>query len=148
MAGTLLVLKAFQRGPMGVVSGVAASSTLVPLAYSLATGESLSALAVAGIALIFAGLLVFYVPSMKPNARSSSNCCAGLKPRTDTAPDAPEGALASATVRMCDVRSTTKSEGRRFRCLLTTNRFSGSETAIHVTTGPTAGSAEAGNPGS
>jgi len=65
MSGTLLMLKAFQRGPMGVVSGVAASSTLVPLAYSLATGESLSALAVAGIALIFAGLVVFYVPSMK-----------------------------------------------------------------------------------
>ncbi|MCX6460796.1 MAG: DMT family transporter [Actinobacteria bacterium] len=70
VSGTLLVLKAFQRGPMGVVSGVAASSTLVPLAYSLLTGESLSPLVVAGIGLIFAGLLVFYVPSMKrdPNA--------------------------------------------------------------------------------
>ena len=70
VSGTVLVLKAFERGPMGVVSGVAATSILVPLAYSLATGSSLSALVVAGIALIVVGLLVFYVPSMKrdPNA--------------------------------------------------------------------------------
>lgn len=70
LAGTVLVLKAFERGPMGVVSGVAASSTLVPVAYSLAVGQPITTLAVGGVIVILAGLVVFYVPSMKrdPNA--------------------------------------------------------------------------------
>ena len=70
VTGTILVLKAFERGPMGVVTSVAASSTLVPLVYSFMAGEAISALAGVGIALILAGLLVFYVPTMTSGSNS------------------------------------------------------------------------------
>lgn len=57
--GTLLVVKAFERGKLGVVSGVAATYAVVPLLYSLAIGEPLAASAGAGIVLCFVGLLLF-----------------------------------------------------------------------------------------
>jgi len=63
-AGTLLVLKAFARGPLGVVAGVSATSTLVPLAYAFAEGEPVSWLAGAGVVVVIAGLVVFYVPDL------------------------------------------------------------------------------------
>lgn len=57
--GTLLLVKAFERGKMAVVSGVASTYAIVPLIYSLAVGESLSATAGLGILLSFAGLMLF-----------------------------------------------------------------------------------------
>lgn len=72
VTGTLLVLKAFETGPMGVVTGVAASSTLVPLAYSLLTGEPLTLLAAVGVLCILVGLAVFYAPSMKTDPGSEN----------------------------------------------------------------------------
>lgn len=57
--GTLLLVKAFERGKMGVVTGVAATYSLVPLAYSLLIGEALSATAGLGILLCFGGLMLF-----------------------------------------------------------------------------------------
>lgn len=63
VSGTLLVLKAYEIGKIGVVTGVAATSALVPLVYSFVLGESLSALAASGLVVIIIGLVIFYVPA-------------------------------------------------------------------------------------
>ena len=65
VTGTVLVLLAFERGKMGVVAGVASASVLVPLAFSFIGGEQVSPVQAIGIGVIFIGLLVFYVPSMR-----------------------------------------------------------------------------------
>lgn len=65
VTGTVLVLMAFERGKMGVVAGVASASVLVPLAFSFIGGEQVSPIQAIGIGVIFIGLLVFYVPSMR-----------------------------------------------------------------------------------
>lgn len=65
LVGNTLIVVAFERGKMGVVSGVAATSTLVPLLYSLVIGEPLAGGAAFGICLMVIGLAAFYVPSMK-----------------------------------------------------------------------------------
>ena len=65
LIATILALKAFARGKMGVVTGVAAASILVPLGYSYLMGEELSRLSVIGIGVTVAGLIAFYVPNMK-----------------------------------------------------------------------------------
>ena len=65
VTGTVLVLLAFERGKMGVVAGVASASVLVPLAFSFIGGEQVSPIQAIGIGVIFIGLLVFYVPSMR-----------------------------------------------------------------------------------
>ena len=48
LTGTFLVLKAYERGKLDVVAGVASASVLVPLAYSFVAGEQVSLLAEAG----------------------------------------------------------------------------------------------------
>ncbi len=63
VGGTLLVLKAYETGKIGVVTGVAAAYALVPLAYSFITGEALSPAAALGLVVIIAGLMVFYAPA-------------------------------------------------------------------------------------
>lgn len=63
VSGTLLVLKAYETGKIGVVTGVAATSALVPLAYSFVVGETLTTLADAGLVVIIAGLVLFYAPA-------------------------------------------------------------------------------------
>ena len=73
VTGTILVLKAFERGKLGVVTGVASASTLVPLTYSVLAGEPVSRLAACGIVVILVGLLTFYVPSMKAAADASNS---------------------------------------------------------------------------
>lgn len=60
VAGTLCLLKAYECGKIGVASGVAATSALVPLAYSLYLGEPLTGLTAGGTLLILAGLGMFY----------------------------------------------------------------------------------------
>lgn len=72
VAGTLLVLKAFARGPLGVVAGVSAAYTLVPLAYAVAEGEPVSWLAGAGVVVVIAGLVVFYVPDLHSGPEASA----------------------------------------------------------------------------
>ena len=75
-AGTLFILKAFERGKMGVVAGVAATSVLVPLAYSLMIGEDPTARGAIGVVVILAGLAAFYVPHMHTTVTAT-----GTKPR-------------------------------------------------------------------
>lgn len=70
--GTLCVLRAFARGPVGVVSGVGALYVLVPLGYSLVRGEQPTMLAAVGVALLIAGLLAFYAPHASGESVTSS----------------------------------------------------------------------------
>jgi uncharacterized membrane protein len=63
VSGTLLVLKAYETGKIGVVTGVAATSALVPLAYSFIVGETLTAVVAVGLVVIIAGLITFYAPA-------------------------------------------------------------------------------------
>ena len=65
LAGTYLLLKAFTHGKLGVASGIAATNVLVPLTYSIISGEGFTPTDVAGIVLIMAGLATFYVPHMR-----------------------------------------------------------------------------------
>ena len=63
VGGTLLVLKAYETGKIGVVTGVAATCALVPLAFSFIIGETLTGLAAVGLAVIIVGLVIFYAPA-------------------------------------------------------------------------------------
>ena len=65
LTATVLMLKAFQRGKLGVVAGIGATSGLVPLAYSILIGEPLSLSDVAGIVVIAIGITVFFLPTMR-----------------------------------------------------------------------------------
>lgn len=72
--GTLLILKAFARGKVGVVVGVAALYVLVPLGYSIYLGEQLTAQATIGVALLLAGIATFYARTIRRSgAHETSN---------------------------------------------------------------------------
>lgn len=71
--GTLLILKAFAHGKIGVVVGVAALYVLVPLGYSIYLGEQLSAQAAVGTTLLLVGLGTFYAPSMRGNGSADAS---------------------------------------------------------------------------
>ena len=58
--GTLMLLRAFECGKIGVASGVASAYVLVLIAYSLLLGEPMSAMTIAGLVAILAGLAMFY----------------------------------------------------------------------------------------
>ena len=73
---TILALKAFARGKMGVVTGVAAASILVPLGYSYLIGQELSRLAFVGIGVTIVGLIAFYVPNMKGKSGDNNSVIA------------------------------------------------------------------------
>ncbi len=65
LAGTLAILKAYEMGKIGVVTGVGATYALIPLAYSFLLGETLGPLAGVGLALILVGLTIFYIPAVR-----------------------------------------------------------------------------------
>lgn len=65
LIASVVMLKAFQRGKLGVVAGIGATSGLVPLAYSFLIGEALSPSDVAGIVVIALGIAVFFLPAMR-----------------------------------------------------------------------------------
>lgn len=64
VAGTLAILKAYELGKIGVVTGVGACYALIPLAYSFVLGETLGVIAGIGLVLILVGLLIFYIPAL------------------------------------------------------------------------------------
>ena len=65
LVASLLMLKAFQRGKLGVVAGIGAAQCVVPLAYSILIGEALSLVDVGGIVVIAIGIVVFFAPAMR-----------------------------------------------------------------------------------
>lgn len=65
LAATVLMLEAFQRGKLGVVAGIGATSSVVPLVYSILIGEPLSVADVIGMGVIAIGVFVFFLPAMQ-----------------------------------------------------------------------------------
>lgn len=65
LAGTLLLLEGYKRGKIGVVTGIAASCVLIPIAYSFIIGEVISPLMAVGVAVLFLGMATFYIGSTR-----------------------------------------------------------------------------------
>ncbi len=65
LAGTLLLLEGYKRGKIGVVTGIAASCVLIPIAYSFIIGEVISPLMAVGVAVLFLGMVTFYIGSTR-----------------------------------------------------------------------------------
>ena len=65
LIASVVMLKAFQRGKLGVVAGIGATSGLVPLAYSILIGEPLSTGDIVGMVVITIGIVVFFLPAMR-----------------------------------------------------------------------------------
>ena len=65
LVASVVMLKAFQRGKLGVIAGIGASSGLVPLAYSILIGEPLSTSDIAGMVVIMIGIVMFFLPAMR-----------------------------------------------------------------------------------
>lgn len=73
LAGTLLLLKGYERGKVGVVTGIAAAYVLVPLAYSFVVGEQITWVMGVGVLVIMAGVAIFYSASMKEESEAPSS---------------------------------------------------------------------------
>ena len=65
LIASVVMLKAFQRGKLGVVAGIGATSGLVPLAYSILIGEPLSTGDIVGMVVIMIGIVMFFLPAMR-----------------------------------------------------------------------------------
>lgn len=65
MGATYLLLMAYQRGKVAIASGVAATYVIVPLGYSVYSGQPFARLAIVGVILILVGLATFYVISIR-----------------------------------------------------------------------------------
>jgi drug/metabolite transporter (DMT)-like permease len=65
LVASVVMLKAFQRGKLGVIAGIGASSGLVPLAYSILIGEPLSTGDIVGMVVIMIGIVMFFLPAMR-----------------------------------------------------------------------------------
>ena len=72
LAGTLLLLEGYRRGKVGVVTGMAATYILIPLAYSFLIGELISPIMAVGVAVLFLGMATFYAGSMRDQSQQSS----------------------------------------------------------------------------
>jgi drug/metabolite transporter (DMT)-like permease len=62
LTGTYLLLLAYQRGKVAVAGGVASTGTLVPVAFTIATGVAVTVSTALGVVMILAGLVAFYLP--------------------------------------------------------------------------------------
>ena len=65
VSATYLLLMAYQRGKVAIATGVAATSVMVPLGYSVYSGQPFTSLAVLGVILMLAGLATFYLVSIR-----------------------------------------------------------------------------------
>ena len=72
LIGNLLIVEAFARGKLAVVTGVALTAVLVPLAYSFMIGESMATIAAVGIVFLLAGLLLFYLPDIRKRTETKN----------------------------------------------------------------------------
>lgn len=62
VAGTYLLLRAYQRGKVAIAGGVAAADSLVPVAYAVLLGVAVTMSTAIGVVMILAGLVAFYLP--------------------------------------------------------------------------------------
>lgn len=78
LGGTLLILKAYEHGKIGVITGVGATYALVPLAYSFFLGESIGDLGAVGLVFVLLGLLIFYVPAVTQKVPGESHSVSAI----------------------------------------------------------------------
>lgn len=78
LGGTLLILKAYEQGKIGVITGVGATYALVPLAYSFFLGESIGGLGAVGLVFVLLGLLIFYVPAVTQKVPGESQSVSAI----------------------------------------------------------------------
>lgn len=78
LGGTLLILKAYEQGKIGVITGVGATYALVPLAYSFFLGESIGGLGAVGLVFVLLGLLIFYVPAVTQKTPGQSQSVSAI----------------------------------------------------------------------
>lgn len=78
LGGTLLILKAYEQGKIGVITGVGATYALVPLAYSFFLGESIGGLGAVGLVFVLLGLLIFYVPAVTQKVPGESHSVSAI----------------------------------------------------------------------
>lgn len=62
VAGTYLLLRAYQRGKVAIAGGVAAAESLVPVAYAILLGVAVTVSTALGVVMILGGLVAFYLP--------------------------------------------------------------------------------------
>lgn len=75
VSATYLLLMAYQRGKVAIATGISATSIMVPLGYSVYSGEPFTMLAVVGVVLMLAGLATFYIIAIK--ARDEGGASSG-----------------------------------------------------------------------
>ena len=78
LGGTLLILKAYEHGKIGVITGVGATYALVPLAYSFFLGESIGGIGAVGLVFVLLGLLIFYVPAVTQKVPGESQSVSAI----------------------------------------------------------------------
>lgn len=78
LGGTLLILKAYEQGKIGVITGVGATYALVPLAYSFFLGESIGGIGAVGLVFVLLGLLIFYVPAVTQKTPGQSQSVSAI----------------------------------------------------------------------
>lgn len=78
LGGTLLILKAYEHGKIGVITGVGATYALVPLAYSFFLGESIGGIGAVGLVFVLLGLLIFYVPAVTQKVPGESHALSAI----------------------------------------------------------------------
>ena len=77
LAGTLFLLEGYKRGKIGVVTGIAASCVLIPIAYSFIIGEVISPLMAVGVAVLFLGMATFYISSTRGRGEKTESISRG-----------------------------------------------------------------------
>jgi drug/metabolite transporter (DMT)-like permease len=65
VCATYLLLMAYQRGKVAIASGVVATYVIVPLGYSVYSGQPFTGLVIVGVLLMLAGLATFYLVSIR-----------------------------------------------------------------------------------
>lgn len=61
LAGTYLLLQAYERGKVAVAGGVSSAESLVPVLFALLTGVAVTISTALGVVMVLAGLAGFYV---------------------------------------------------------------------------------------
>ena len=76
--GIFLLLKAYEKGKVGIAAGITALDVLVPLAYAILQGEPFGAYVTTGVVLMMLGLGAFYLPRLRERGDPTAPGNSGL----------------------------------------------------------------------
>lgn len=76
--GIFLLLKAYEKGKVGIAAGITALDVLVPLAYAILQGEPFGAYVTTGVVLMLLGLGAFYLPRLRDRGDGSGDAGLGV----------------------------------------------------------------------